>query len=123
MDREKREKIMELRYIIIEIEDMEKSTDFYTELTGKQPEIEGERMAKYKFQGIKLGLYNPEADGENSEIQRGDSVIPAFGVENFEQALEKIRGLTQIQEEKSVDGHRWFTFKDPEGNLLEIHEK
>lgn len=114
---------MELRYIIVKVEDMERAKNFYTELTGKRPEMDGERMAKYRFQGVKIGLYDPEADGENSEVKRGDSVIPAFGVKNFGKTLEKVRGLTGIEEEKSVDGHRWFTFKDSEGNLLEVHGK
>ncbi|WP_414837231.1 VOC family protein [Candidatus Nanosalina sp. VS9-1] len=114
---------MELRYIIIKVNEMDRAKNFYSELTGKTPEMDGNRMAKYRFNGIKIGLYNPEADGEKSEVQRGDSVIPAFGVENFEEALEKVRGLTEIRDEKEIDGHRWFTFRDSEGNLLEIHER
>jgi predicted enzyme related to lactoylglutathione lyase len=114
---------MELRYIIIKINDMDRATNFYNKLTGKQPEMDGNRMAKYRFNGIKIGLYDPEADGENIKTERGDSVIPAFGAQNYTKELQRIKELTDIKEEREVDGHRWFTFTDSEGNLLEIHER
>jgi predicted enzyme related to lactoylglutathione lyase len=80
-------------------------------------------MLKYCFNGVKLGIYNPEADGEHKELKQGNTVITAFGVENLEKEKKRISGFAEIQDEKPVENHRWFTFKDPEGNLLEIHKK
>ncbi len=80
-------------------------------------------MVEFEFDGVKLGLYNPSADGTSEKTKYGDNCIPAFGVDNIDSELERVSDFAEIVSHEEKKGHEWFTFKDPEGNILEIHRK
>jgi len=115
---------MDLRYIIVKVEDTERAKNFYTRLIGEEPvKEEGERMVEFQFEAVKIGLYNPSQDEVDiDETEFGNNCIPAFGVDNLESELDRISKFSDILSRHEVGEHRWFTFQDTEGNILEVHQ-
>lgn len=114
---------MDLRFISLKVENLARSRKFYTKLLQKEPiKVEEGRMAEYKFEGVKLGIFNPEADFESYDINYGNNAVPAFKAENFEEEKLRISEFAEIVDEEYSGGHEWFTFKDPDGNILEVYQ-
>lgn len=114
-----------LRLVSITTEDLDTLEAFYSELFGKSPErVQPERLLEYEFDGVLFGLYDPTADDNPKDIDRGNSTIPAFKTDEFEQHKQFIEQheATEVLEEHHVNDHHWFMFTDPEGNQLEIYE-
>ncbi len=75
------------------------------------------------MENIKIGLYNPLADGlplDDSDF--GTNCRPAFGTDDLESELQRISDLTEISSHNKSGSHERFEFKDSEGNILEIHK-
>jgi catechol 2,3-dioxygenase-like lactoylglutathione lyase family enzyme len=115
---------MKLRYIIIKVKDIQRAKKFYVQLLGMQPtKEETNRMVVFDLKNIKIGLYNPLADGYSlSDSDFGTNYYAAFGVEDIEPEMKRVSGFAEIIAHKKVDYHEWFEFKDSEGNILEIHK-
>lgn len=116
---------MELRYIIIKVRDIERAKKFYIKLLNTQPyKEEINRIVVFKFDNIKIGLYNPIFDGGNlKDSDFGTNCRPAFGTDNLQSELKRISEFAEITSQHKVDFHEWFEFKDSEGNPLEVHKK
>ena len=85
--------------------------------------IERDRMVVFDLQNIKIGLYNPRADGDSlSNSDFGTNYCASFGVDDIESELKRVSEFAEIICRKKVDYHDWFEFKDSEGNLLEVHK-
>ena len=115
---------MKLRYIIIKVKDLQRAKVFYSRFLNMEPTgEEPNRMIKFDLQNIKIGLYNPLADGDAlSHSDFGDNCIPAFGVNDIKPEIKRISDFAEIIRQKKVDFHEWFEFKDSEGNVLEVHK-
>jgi len=115
---------MKLRYIIIKVRDLQRAKDFYIRLLNKEPtKEEGNRMVVFDLENIKIGLYNPVADGDQlTESDFGTNCRAAFGVDDVESEFDRISNFAEVTSRKKVDHHEWFEFKDSEGNILEIHK-
>ncbi len=115
---------MDLRYIIIKVKDIERAKDFYTHFLGMVPtKIERDRMIVFDLKNIKIGLYNPVADGDSlSDSDFGTNYYAAFGTNDVDAELKRVSGFAEIMSRKKVDYHDWFEFKDSEGNVLEVHK-
>ena len=115
---------MKLRYIIIKVRDIERARKFYTRLLKMEPtKIERDRMVVFDLVNIKIGLYNPVGDGQVlTDSDFGNNYYAAFGVQEIEPELKRISEFAEIISHKKVDYHDWFTFKDSEGNILEVHK-
>lgn len=115
---------MKLRYIILKVKEIERAKNFYSRLLKMEPtKVERGRMVEFDLQNIKIGLYNPLADGDSlSTSDFGTNSMPAFGVDNVESELKRVSEFAEIICHKKVDYHEWFEFKDSEGNILEIHK-
>jgi len=115
---------MKLRYVIIKVKDIQRAKKFYTKLLNKEPvKEEVDRMIEFDLENLKIGLYNPLADGhslDNSDF--GTNCMPAFGVDNLESELKRISNFAKIICHEKVGYHEWFEFQDTEGNILEIHK-
>ena len=92
---------MKLRYLILKVKDLQRAKKFYIRFLNMQPtKEEWERMVVFDLKNIKVGLYNPKADGYSlTEKDFGNNCYAAFGVDDV-----------------------WFEFEDSEGNILEIHK-
>ncbi|MFA7192493.1 MAG: hypothetical protein WC089_04330 [Candidatus Paceibacterota bacterium] len=85
--------------------------------------IERDRMVVFDLVNVKIGLYNPLADGMSlADSDFGSNCYAAFGVDNVQSELGRISAFAEIIDHKKVDHHEWFEFKDSEGNILEIHK-
>ncbi len=115
---------MKLRYIILKVKDIERAKNFYSRLLSMEfTKEEPGRMVVFDLQNIKIGLYNPLADGDSlSDSDFGNNYRAAFGVEDLEPELKRVSAFAEIINHKKVDYHEWFEFKDSEGNVLEIHK-
>ena len=115
---------MELRYIIIKVRDIQRAKNFYERFLNMEPtKIERDRMVVFDLQNIKIGLYNPIADGYSlSDSDFGSNCYAAFGVDDVESELKRVSGFAEIISHKKVGHHDWFEFKDSEGNILEVHK-
>jgi predicted enzyme related to lactoylglutathione lyase len=115
---------MKLRYIILKVKDIQRAKIFYSRFLNMEPtKIERDRMVVFDLQNIKIGLYNPAADGDSlSESDFGNNCYAAFGVDDVELELKRVSAFAEIICHKKVDYHEWFEFKDSEGNILEIHK-
>ncbi len=115
---------MKLRYIILKVKDLQRAKNFYSRFLSMEPTKEEQnRMVVFDLQNIKIGLYNPSADGYSiSESDFGNSCYAAFGVDDVESELKRVSEFAEIICHKKVDRHEWFEFKDSEGNVLEIHK-
>jgi predicted enzyme related to lactoylglutathione lyase len=115
---------MKLRYIVIKVKNIERAKDFYSRLLSMEPtKIERDRMVVFDLQNIKIGLYNPIADGDSlSDSDFGRNCYACFGVDDVELELKRVSEFAKIICHKKVDYHDWFEFKDSEGNLLEVHK-
>lgn len=115
---------MKLRYIILKVKDIQRAKKFYINFLSMQPtKEENNRMIVFDLKNIKIGLYNPLADGYFlDESDFGNNCYAAFGVDNVEPELKRVSAFAEIISHKKVDYHEWFEFKDSEGNILEIHK-
>lgn len=115
-----------LRLVSLKVEDIQKMRNFYEELLNPELHEEEEgRLIEYDFGGVLFGLYNPEADFDDSEkIMRGDNCVPGFKVgKDFDKYRKKVeeKREAEILYESEQAGHRWLVFKDPEGNRVEFY--
>jgi len=115
---------MKLRYNILKVKDLQRAKDFYIQLLGMQPtKEERDRMVVFDLGNVKIGLYNPLADGYDlADVDYGNNCYICFGVDEIEPELERISAFAEIISHKKVDYHDWVEFKDSEGNMLEIHK-
>jgi predicted enzyme related to lactoylglutathione lyase len=115
---------MRLRYVIVNVRDIDRARAFYTRFLNVQPtKIEGNRMVVFDMQNIKVGLYNPVADGKSLDNYTwGDNCHASFGVDDVESELKRVSEFAEIKSHERIDNHDWFEFNDSEGNLLEVHK-
>ncbi|MEK7063615.1 MAG: VOC family protein [Patescibacteria group bacterium] len=115
---------MKLRYIIIRVKDIDRAKNFYSRFLQMEPtKQERDRMVVFDLQNIKIGLYNPVADGESlTDSVWGDNCHASFGVDDVESEMNRVSEFVEILAHKKVDYHDWFEFRDTEGNLLEVHK-
>lgn len=115
---------MQLRYIIIKVWDLKRAKAFYEKFLGITPyKEEAKRMVVFNLGNIKIGLYNPLADGDTlSQEDFGTSCRAAFGTDDLDGERDRVSQFAQITSHHQVDTHERFEFKDTEGNMLEIHK-
>ena len=115
----------------LKVKDMDRAVRFYETFLG----IEVKYRYRDRWVSItdSLGLYNPTYDAENdvpmTEYDRqecsGNNVVVVFGSDDIELEHERVRaiggtGVTEILEICLVTPYRFFQFRDPEGNVIEV---
>jgi predicted enzyme related to lactoylglutathione lyase len=115
---------MLLRYIIIKVRDIQRAKAFYSKLLDIQPyKEEPNRIVVFKLENIKIGLYNPLADGDTLEdADFWTNCRPAFGTDDVASELQRVSVFAEITGKHKAGSHERFEFKDTEGNILEIHK-
>jgi predicted enzyme related to lactoylglutathione lyase len=113
---------MEIEFVSLTVEVMQRAAEFYTEVLGQAPARADERLTVFELEGIKLSLWNASEDG--AEVEFGENCVAAFRVEDLEAERSRIEqlGAEVTQIEQPEDGYRLFHFRDPAGNLLEVFE-
>lgn len=115
-----------LRLVSLKVSDLELMREFYEDLIDPELHEEEEgRLIEFDFDGVLFGLYNPGADFEESqEIVRGNNFVPGFKVgEEFDKYRKKVKENehAELIYDAEEAGHKWFVFKDPEDNRVEIY--
>jgi len=115
---------MLLRYIIIKVKNLQRAKEFYVKLLEQEPyKEEVDRIVVFKLENIKIGLYNPLADGDVvNDDDFWTNCRPAWWTHDLPSELDRISHLTTITNQHTVDSHERFEFEDSEGNILEVHK-
>ena len=139
---------MKLNHITLVVRDIEKSKQFYEETLGLIPgfgkEISGEQYSKVTgYSGLKLKFCVLKIPNSDVIIELAEFVNPiqqgnndfrhiAFEVEDVDDMYSKLKKLNvslisapvEISGQgKGLDGKKFFYFKDPDGNLIELFNK
>lgn len=115
---------MELDFVSVTVKDMERATEFYSELLEQEPAHESDRLVIYEPGDLMLGLYDPTEDGRSvEEVRWGNNCIPAFRVEDLDTEEERISDFAEIEYRYELEDHSGVLFTDTEGNVLEIYER
>jgi predicted enzyme related to lactoylglutathione lyase len=109
--------------LMLGVKDLAKSTTFYRDTLGLQPqgEVPGE-FAFFKAGDMMLALSVPHAKPETSPSVVGAMEV-VFGVEDVTASYEalKARGVQFIREPRQATGTSWSAvFTDPNGHRLSI---
>lgn len=113
---------MQLNFVNISVQDLDRTVEFYRRIFEKDPVSESDRLVEFEFDGVKIGLYSPEEDSSEKEVVYGNNCFPGFRVDNLDVERERISEFADIVSENEVNGHRWITFEDPDGNLIEFYD-
>lgn len=139
---------MKLNHITLVVGDLEKSKRFYKEALGFEPgfekEISGEQYSKVTgYAGLKLRFAVLKIPSSDVIIELAQFINPskeinndfrhiAFEVDDVDKMYNKLIALNvKVVSEpvmihgqgKGLDGKKFFYFKDPDGNLIELFNK
>ena len=115
----------------LKVRDMDRAVEFYEAFLG----VEAEYRYRDRWTSItgRLGLYNPSYDRRHGvpmteydrELRVGNNVIAVFSSDDLDADHSRVQSLgasevTPILEINLVTPYRFFHFKDPDGNILEV---
>ncbi|MFZ0091311.1 MAG: VOC family protein [Solirubrobacteraceae bacterium] len=103
------------------VTDLERAVEFYTERLGLDGHRHGDNWAEVDANGLRIGL-----NANRSERPEGDGgAVVAFQPEGgLEQAVDELGGRG-VEFAGEITEHPWgriATFKDPDGNDLQLYE-
>jgi predicted enzyme related to lactoylglutathione lyase len=115
----------------LKVQDMDRAVDFYEAFLGVQAEYR--YMDRWVSINDRLGLYNPSYDVRHGvplteydrELRIGNNVVVVFSSDDVDADHERAQslgatGITEIVEINLMAPYRFFQFKDPEGNIVEV---
>jgi predicted enzyme related to lactoylglutathione lyase len=106
-----------LQTTIYKVSDIDKATEWYSKAFETTPYFNEPYYVGFNIQGYELGL-QPE---DNPTIEKTESVVAYWGVENIQETYDRLIGLRAIENEKpyNVGGEiLTATVKDPFGNIV-----
>jgi predicted enzyme related to lactoylglutathione lyase len=115
----------------LKVKDMDRAVEFYEAFLGVTVEH------RYKDRWVSInkhfGLYNPSYDVHHGvpmteydrEVQIGNNVVIVFSSDDVDADHERVQslgatGVTEIVEINLMAPYRFFQFKDPDGNIVEV---
>ena len=102
----------------IPVRDLARSRSWYERLLGKAPDLEVvPGIAEYLVGGVWVQLMDGEPPGGSWTLR--------FGVADLDSERERLLGLgIELGDVQTVPGAiRYFTFRDPDGNLLSWYQE
>jgi predicted enzyme related to lactoylglutathione lyase len=115
----------------LKVKDMDRAVTFYEELLGVQAEFRF--RDRWVSINERLGLYNPTYDIRHGvpqteydkELKIGNNVVLVLSSDDIDADVERVQslgatGVTEIIEINLMAPYRFFQFKDPDGNLVEV---
>jgi predicted enzyme related to lactoylglutathione lyase len=113
----KEKNMLGLRTTIYKVGNIQKATEWYSKAFETNPYFNEPYYVRFNIQGYELGL-QPE---ENPTLDKIESVVAYWGVENIQQTFDRLIELGASENEKpyNVGGEiMTATVKDPFGNII-----
>ena len=110
-----------LRTAIYHVDDIDKGKSWYNSVLGIKPYFDEPFYVGFNVGGYELGLQ----PAENFSAEKADGVVAYWGVNNAEEALNRVikLGATRHEDVQDVGGGiKVATVKDPFGNVFGIIE-
>jgi len=115
----------------LKVKDMDRAVTFYEALLGVQAEFRF--RDRWVSINERLGLYNTTYDIRHGvpqteydkELKIGNNVVLVLSSDDIDADVERVQslgatGVTEIIEINLMAPYRFFQFKDPDGNLVEV---
>jgi predicted enzyme related to lactoylglutathione lyase len=115
----------------LKVKDMDRAVTFYEALLGVQAEFRF--RDRWVSINERLGLYNPSYDVHHGvplteydkELMIGNNVVLVLSSDDIDAEVERVQslgatGITEIVEINLMAPYRFFQFKDPDGNIVEV---
>jgi predicted enzyme related to lactoylglutathione lyase len=112
--------IQGLRTVIYHVDDLQKAKDWYSDILGIEPYFDEPFYVGFNVGGFELGL-DPNMEG----VSKGSNVVAYWGVENADDAYQKIQALGGEKHSDVQDvggGILVATVADQFGNIFGIIE-
>ena len=103
------------------VTDIGRSVSFYADTLGLEVSSQQEQWAELRADGLRIGL---NAREEESPAGDGGAVLAFRPEGSLEDAVEELRGKG-VEIAGEISEHPWgrlATFKDPDGNDLQLYE-
>ena len=117
-------------YVIVFVEDLERSLAFYRDVIGLPFRLQGDGYVEFATEGSRFGLYDRD---RLHELTGQDSTAPArpggevvFLVADVDAEAERLRAAGATILAGPVDrvwGHRTLHVEDPDGFVVELAEE
>jgi lactoylglutathione lyase len=117
-------------YVIVFVEDLERSLAFYRDVIGLPFRLQGDGYVEFATEGSRFGLYDRD---RLDELTGQDSAAPArpggevvFLVADVDAEAERLRAAGATILAGPVDrvwGHRTLHVEDPDGFVVELAEE
>jgi catechol 2,3-dioxygenase-like lactoylglutathione lyase family enzyme len=128
-----RQMIDGLSHVFLLVSRLGRSADFYRELLGRPPTTEDARHARFELGSTSITIHEDLTPAEAAiwkvdavPERRGWGVYLTFSTDSLEETYEKLVGMgAEILTAPATTpwGTRMITAKDPDGYLLEIHQR
>ena len=119
-----------LGYVILFVEDLERSMAFYRDVIGVPFRLEGDGYVEFATQGARFGLYDrnrlEELTGQGPEPPEHPGGEVVFLVEDVDGEAARLRAAGAAVLTGPVDrpwGHRTLHVLDPDGFVVELAEE
>jgi lactoylglutathione lyase len=116
-----------LGYVILFVEDLERSVGFYRDVIGLPFKLRGDGYVEFTTQGARFGLYDRnrlgELTGQGTDAPRHPGGEVVFLVEDVDAEAMRLRGAGATILKGPVDrawGHRTLHVEDPDGFVVEL---
>lgn len=108
-----------LRTVVYKVGNLQEAKEWYTKAFEMEPYFDEPFYVGFSIRGYELGLM-PE---ENPALEKGETVVPYWGVDDIKETYERFLGLgaTTNEEPQNVGGDIMVaTVRDPWGNIIGI---
>ncbi|HWC33094.1 MAG TPA: VOC family protein [Actinomycetota bacterium] len=116
-------------YVILYVEELERSIAFYRDVIGLSLRLEGDGYAEFATEGTKFGLFErsklPELIGR-AAAPRGPAAEVVFVVDDVDAEAERLAAAGARVLMPPTDrawGHRTLHVSDPDGHVVELAQE
>ncbi len=112
-------------FLAISTDNIQASTDFYSQLLQKQPDIYRDSVyAEFKLEKLRIAIFKPKPDRQKEFENLGSSMSLCIEVENIDIAIATLTNIGFPPPGKIIEadhGKEIYAY-DPDGNRLILHQ-